>query len=178
MDKKTMVNNLIANGKWTEEDTDFLMGLEEDKLAKMDVPVVNTEEDPEKKETSVVNTEEDPEKKEISEKKETSVVNTAEFLANAPAEVREVLNEAMQTQASKKLELISNITINKKNVFTKDQLSSMSVLELNAIAALAKEEAPDPTRLDFSGQGPVGNAEGEVETPLEAPTMNFIPKEK
>ena len=164
MDKQKMVDNLIANGKWSEDDKPFLMGLEEDKLAKMEAPEVNVE----APEAPAANAE-------APEAPEAPVLNAADYLANAPAEVRDVLQEALLTQASKKTELIGNITANKKNVFTNDQLSSMSVIELNAIAALAKDETPESPKLDFSGQAPIGNVEGD-DTPLEAPVMNFEPK--
>jgi len=179
MDKKAIVETLIANGKWAEEDREFLLGLNEDQLAKM-TPVENTEivkdEEPKIVEEK---TEETPviEKIEDAPAVNTEAVSADQYLANAPADIREVLNEALTTQAQRRAELIDAITANKKNILTKEQLSALSMNGLSAMAALANEDVKDSTSRppNFSGMAPVGNA-GDApaeEEPLEAPTMNF-----
>lgn len=186
MDKQAIVSELIANGQWAETDREFLLGLNEDQLTKIK-PVEDTKAD---KQVAKAKTVKPATNKDGDEDEDDEASNGApaakpstnkqitvdDYLANAPAEIREVMNEAMQSQATRKMGLIATITANKKNVFTKEQLSSLSVNELEAIASLAKpDEEPTPRRASYAGQAPVGNAQdgSEDETPLEAPVMNF-----
>ena len=181
MDKEAIVNDLIANGRWEEKDREWLMGLEEDQLSKME-PVVN--EDGQEGDGDGEGNEEPPAEPMPKAKEEGQedgdgdtppVANATDFMSQLPPEYREVLNEALQTQAEKKSELISVIVANKKNIFTQEQLSSMSVNELKAIAALAQvpEEKEKTITPSFLGMAPVANVGGEVEEPLELPAMSF-----
>lgn len=173
MNKKELVDKLISNTitAWKEEDRTSLEAMDEGVLAKM-VPVENA--DPAPKPATKKDEEE-------AEPKKTPATNAAvtpeQYLSNAPAGVREVLQDAMVTHSAKKAQLIATITANKKNKFTQDQLSAMSANELEAIAALAagEEADPAPRPMNFGGMAPVGNAAGagEPEEPLEAPVMNF-----
>ena len=184
MDKEKFVNELIGNSAWTEDDSKFLMGLEENQLEKM-APVKNESESdgspaPEKTEDVKPKVLDVKEVKDAPAANENQNITPQEFLANAPDDIREVLQDAMVTHASKKEQLIFQITANKKNTFTKDQLSSMNINELVAIAALAvneDEKKSQPSGSNYFGAGaPVfgGNSEAEGDNePLEAPVMNF-----
>ncbi|RLF28616.1 MAG: hypothetical protein DRN14_03850 [Thermoplasmata archaeon] len=171
MNKEEKVAEIIKNTAWTDEDKDFLMGLEDNQLDKM-LPVKN--EEPEEKPEENKG-EGEPEEKPAEQAPEQNKEETAEeFIAKAPAELREVLKDSLQTHAQKKAGLIEKIVANEKNIFTKEQLSSMSVNELNAIAALAAVEEKKPTgAANYFGQAPVGNAAESKEEPLVAPTLNF-----
>lgn len=77
----------------------------------------------------------------------TEVVTTTEteepvtlegFLNNAPAEIREVLNEGIQMQRNAKNELVSKLRSNKSCEFSEIELKSMSLLQLGRLAKLAK----------------------------------------
>lgn len=96
----------------------------------------------------------------------------SDYLEALPAEIREVLNEALTTQAEQKAKLVESIVANKKNILSKEQLTTLKMTELKAMAALAQEEPKAKT--SYAGLGPVGNVQNEVvEEPLLAPTMNF-----
>jgi hypothetical protein len=181
MDKDKFVGELIKNSAWTEEDRKFLLGLNEDQLQKM-APTENEDDEGGEKGLEVAPKAVEPAKAEVAPATNTApVTNTAmtpeQFLASAPMDIREVLNDAMATHAIKKGQLIEKITANVKNVFTKDQLANMSVNELVAIAALAETE-PEKTgpAANYFGMAPIGNVGGKVQEPLLAPTMNFAEK--
>lgn len=167
---KAIVEELTSNGVWTEEDRDFLEGLSEGHLSK----IVNMAK------TAVVTPSIPPseEKKEEIVGEVKQVDNTeqvkapSDYLEALPAEIREVLNEALSTQAEQKAKLIESIVANKRNILSKEQLTTLKMTELKAMAALAQEEPKAKT--SYAGLGPVGNVQNEVvEEPLLAPTMNF-----
>lgn len=167
---KAIVEELISHGVWTEEDRDFLEGLSEGHLSK----IVNMAK------TAVVTPSIPPteEKKEEIVEEVKQVDNTeqvkapSDYLEALPAEIREVLNEALTTQAEQKAKLVESIVANKKNILSKEQLATLKMTELKAMAALAQEEPKAKT--SYAGLGPVGNVQNEVvEEPLLAPTMNF-----
>jgi len=70
-------------------------------------------------------------------------------------------------------DLISRITANEKNKFTKQELASFSINQLSGIASLIKEDEAETTSSgDFSGQGDAeifGNEEGD--DPLTVPVF-------
>lgn len=106
------------------------------------------------------------------------------FLQAAPAEVAAVINNALAVAKAEKDGLITEITGNAKNTFTKEQLEAMPVANLKAIAAFAKSEAKAPApAANYAGQGgaegkgktaPVANA-GE-EAPLGLPSTAPVTK--
>ncbi len=166
---KAIVEELLSNGVWTEEDREFLEGLSEGQLSKI-MSMAKTTVTP-----SIPPTEE---KKEEIEEEVKQVDNTeqvkapSDYLEALPAEIREVLNEALTTQAEQKAKLVESIVANKKNILSKEQLAALKMTELKAMAALAQEEPRAKT--SYAGMGPVGNVQNEVvEEPLLAPTMNF-----
>ena len=175
MKLKEMVDAIVDNTEFAEEDRDFLMGLKPEQLEKM-LPKANAE-----GETPPAEEEPAPVKKEETvtvipevEGDVTDNQTAEEFIANAPAEIREVLKDGLSTHAQKKTSLIAAITANEKNIFTKEQLASMSVNELTAIAALAKADGDTTPIPDYGGMGPVDNATGEdAEEPLVPVVMNF-----
>lgn len=106
-----------------------------------------------------------------------------EYIANAPAGMRDVLSSMAKAHNSQKQGLIQRITANKANRFTPEYLGTKDLEELQAIAALANNSAevqsPRISRftgagLDVSGeqQEMVDNEAGEEE-PLVTPTLNF-----
>ena len=168
--KRAIVDELIPLGDRKEEDREFLEGLGEEQLTK----------NMQTAKTAVVTPSIPPteEKKEEIVEEVKQVDNTGQFKAPAdylealPAEIREVLNEALTTQAEQKTKLVESIVANKKNILSKEQLTTLKMTELKAMAALAQEEPKAKT--SYAGLGPVGNVQNEVvEEPLLAPTMNF-----
>ncbi len=175
MDKKEIVDGLIANSKWEEEDRETLMSLSEDQLGKIEI-VQNAEVPegtvPSEEGETVVN--EDDEDGGVK-----PIVNSAEdYLAAMPPELREVHNEALNTHAEKRAELSATIMAHKRNILTSEHLAELNMNELKAMAVLAKDVKEDVNRPNYSGQAPVGNvgADNKTEEPLLAPVMNFSEK--
>lgn len=108
---------------------------------------------------------------------------TLEQLVNsAPSEVAEAFKYGVRVANQARVGHITTILANESNTFTKEDLAKMPIETLERIANLAKKEAeksylelPFGGRVDFSGQGPVANAGGHVEEPLEIPDM-FAPR--
>lgn len=168
--KRAIVDELIPLGDRKEEDREFLEGLGEEQLtknmqtAKTAVVTHSIPPTEEKKEEIV---------EEVKQVDNTEQVKApSDYLEALPAEIREVLNEALSTQAEQKAKLVESIVANKKNILSKEQLTTLKMTELKAMAALAQEEPKAKT--SYAGLGPVGNVQNEVvEEPLLAPTMNF-----
>jgi hypothetical protein len=66
----------------------------------------------------------------------------AEWLASAPAGIRNVVTNALQQEAATKAALIADITANEANIFTAEQLGAMDVNGLKGVAALAHKPTP------------------------------------
>lgn len=169
--KKKMENTIKTSlGVRKEEDREFLEGLGEEKLTKNMQTAKTAVVTP-----SIPPTEERKEEivEEVKQVDNTEQVKApSDYLEALPAEIREVLNEALSTQAEQKAKLIESIVANKKNILSKEQLTTLKMTELKAMAALAQEEPKAKT--SYAGLGPVGNVQNEVvEEPLLAPTMNF-----
>lgn len=169
--KKKMENTIKTSlGVRKEEDREFLEGLGEEKLTKNMQTVKTAVVTP-----SIPPTEERKEEivEEVKQVDNTEQVKApSDYLEALPAEIREVLNEALSTQAEQKAKLVESIVANKKNILSKEQLTTLKMTELKAMAALAQEEPKAKT--SYAGLGPVGNVQNEVvEEPLLAPTMNF-----
>lgn len=144
-EKDQLVNDLVANAttSFTEDDRAWLSTLEESQLAKLS-PVINEEvEALEEVEEVVV---EDPTSPEAPET--LKAVSTEEYIAAAPDEVRDVLNEGLKMHRNRKESLIKSLMDNARNTFSKEQLNAKSVPELEAIASLA-------TDITFEGAAPI-----------------------
>ena len=86
-------------------------------------------------------------------KKQAPVINVQpqrprtakQWLEEAPAEIRSVVNNAIAFEQRQKDELITAITKNERCLFTKDYLKARSLEELQALATLAtnQEDAPN-----------------------------------
>lgn len=137
---------LIANEKsnYVEKDSEWLENMEEAQLDKM-IANVGISEETEK--TLVIaavekafgeainNGEMVKVEKKGPEEKETPL--TAEsYIANAPAEIQDVLRSSLNMHKEKKAALIDQIVANEQNRFAKEQLENKDVGELENIAAL------------------------------------------
>lgn len=169
--KKKMENTIKTSlGVRKEEDREFLEGPGEEKLTKNMQTAKTADVTP-----SIPPTEERKGEivEEVKQVENTEQVKApSDYLEALPAEIREVLNEALSTQAEQKAKLVESIVANKKNILSKEQLTTLKMTELKAMAALAQEDPKAKT--SYAGLGPVGNVQNEVvEEPLLAPTMNF-----
>jgi len=163
MDKKKVINDLIANKVWAEEDRAFLEAQNEDGLKHLqDRKVI----EPEKKEVIV-------EKKEEKKPDEVVVVNvepltTEQFIANAPSELRESLQHGQTVLAKVRASMIDTIIANKQNKQTKEVLAAKSIDDLQALVDLCP---PTAVANDYSGLGSVQT--GHTEEALPLPKMTF-----
>ena len=196
MANKQLVDQIIANCEcWNEEDREVLNGLAEEKLVAINQHIADWQ-----AAQAVANAArqgfehgdvgftfnekemkfEGKEKPKAPEpKKEEPVANTSqkpqtadEWLAAAPPEIQHVVRNAIATETAQKQALIETITANKANVFKPEQLMTKPVEELQAIAALAKVEAPAKVSY-FGSSVPATNAKEEVEEPLLLPVVNW-----
>lgn len=141
MDKTKLVDGLITNEatQFTEESREWLMSLEADQLTQM-VPIVAEV-------TEVTEPEPEPEPTESSEEDEEDDPRTAEeYIADAPEEVQEVLNQGLRLQKEHRNTLTTAIKANAKNQFDDTELASFALEQLEKLANLS-------TVKDFSGKG-------------------------
>jgi len=138
-EKSKIVNQMIASGKFTEEDRETLMGTPHSLLPKITAilttpakeatpaPVVNKE-----KETTVT----------VAESAQAKTAQSFDDLMKTlDTESQSIMNEMKKTYIENKKNLIDQILANKNNVFTKEQLDGFNVDNLKAIANLAKAPA-------------------------------------
>lgn len=139
--KEEKVQALIAcqRCKYQEKDRDFLMTLNEEQLDLISPPdnVVVKPEDP----PPAANQKEEP-KPEGSER-EPHGNSVEDFLANAPAEIKDVLTESIRFRTNYRAELIKKIAAHPKNKFAANRLQAMTTEDLEGFAALVEDSAPD-----------------------------------
>lgn len=170
MDKKQMVDGLIANKHWKETDREFLMTLPDERVAaihNMIPPAVDAEAEKKKKDKEEADA--------AAAKKNAAAPAPAQItLDQLPPEMRAVYNHGAAVLTAERDALIGTITANTANEFTAAQLQAMELPTLKAMARLAATTAPPP-RYDGQGQpAPVGNAGGAYkEEPLMTPTINW-----
>lgn len=185
MTKIEKATKLIANGQWVETDRAWLEGLDDAKLDRMLTPAA-----------PVANAAPaQPAAAPAAAPAPAPVANAApaapapakplsvdEYIANAPAELRDSMRQSMAWAAQQKAELIERITANANCPFSKEFLGAKDVAELQGLAAMVAPAAPvangqpemfrQPVYFGQAG-GPVGNAAGHVEEPLMPVVMNF-----
>ncbi len=197
MQKEQKVQALIANTatQWEEKDKDTLMALSEDVLDKMtpkaSEPEATTNADKKTASKSKKNADDEEEKKdeeaaaddEMDDEDEEEKANKTkakqnaekpqtveQFIANAPEGMRDMLSSGLSAYKAQKDKVIGVITANKANRFSKEQLSTKSMDELTALAALAQSGMKKNADYSALADTPKANAEEE---PLEAPVLNF-----
>jgi len=174
MDKEQVVEDLISNANtdWDEDDRDALLAFDEAHLTKIAAGVQNAEKSEDKDE---------PEDKDESEDKDEPVENedgneeppqtVEEFIANAPEGMRDMLEAGVRAHKAQRQRIVTVITANKANTFTKEQLATKSIGELEKIAALATAGAK-PAVYDGMAE-PADITGNEEEEPLTPPAMTF-----
>jgi len=159
MKREERIAALVKDGKVKEEDTEHLMALNDATFdsafptepKKDEDPKANAQE-PEKKAEPVKKQEEDPtpaaNAQEPKEKKDEpkKAENVDDFVANAPAEVRETLERAIAADKARKAELVAALVANKRNAFSEEELNAKSIDELEK---LEKSIAPEA---NFAGR--------------------------
>lgn len=154
MEKKTIVDGLIAKNVWKESDRERLMALDEDVLTKM-VPAGQ------------------PKKNEEDPKADTPKPETEEqMLARMPS-VKNRLDRLQKQEDAEKDRLITIITANKKSTFKPDFLKTQDLEMLQNLANLAggEQKPQDNPRFNYGMNGGVspqndGNDDDVKEVPL------------
>ena len=146
MSKEEVVKGLITDeaNKVTEDDQKWLMTLEDGQLEKLAPEEVK---EPTKEEVieKVVASSDDENKEE--EKEEEKDPTAEEYIADAPEEIREILNEGLSLQRATRSDLIKHLTEHKDNKFGEDELKAMSTKYLHNLVSLAHVNA------DYSARG-------------------------
>lgn len=177
------VKALIVNEKsnYTEEDAEWLEGMEEVQLDKMISNVgVSEERDKllvtaavEKAFEDAVNNGEmvKVEKKDPDTKDKPPTAE--EYIANAPGEIQDVLRTSLNMHKEKKAALVQQIMANAQNRFPQEQLESKEVGELENISALIPLKVVDENGQQVSYAANSGNVNDNTnkEEPLEMPTI-------
>lgn len=200
MEKKELIDALIGNAGWEESDRKALDALSVEQLKRIQ-PTANAEggeggsseggsseggaatttpaDDPKSDPKPAATTPPaDPENSTDAPAGNAKVISVADYVAAAPVEVQEVLNNGISTYNAQKQEVVDAILANEQNAFTKEELNSRPLGELRKMAqlmAVAKEEgvARQP---HYAGQAPTPAGNAQVEEAMTMPTMNFEKK--
>jgi len=183
MQRKELIDGLIANKEFDEADRVDLEKLSDATLNKMFQKKTKAEADDE---------DEDDEEAKKPVAKNTAVAQTQnaapeqkpitneEYINNAPPGVRDVLKRAMAAEQRAKDACIKTITGNANNPFTPEFLATKSVDELEGLAKLASGPVSNNTNgtvslppMYFGQATPVGNAALTTEAPLPLPEMSW-----
>jgi len=175
--RKEQIDALIANeaNQWAEDDRELLTNMSDEQFAKVETPVAKVA-DAEEKAPVANDTEEegDVAEKKVDEAEKKPVENKAlsvdEYINNAPAEMRETLKRAVERDKTLKANMVKELTANKRCKFSKEQLASKSLDELQNLMELANIEH------DFSGASPastlVENEDEDVAPAMPAMKWN------
>jgi len=178
MNREQRVNQLIVNKKFDESDRKSLMEMPDGLFDK----VVKNAEDPVPETTTTL----PPATTPAPAAPAANAKQTPEqFIAQAPPEMRGMLQNGLVAYNAERDRLIAVITANSKNRFTKEQLTTKELGELQALAELATPTAPaangsaapayTPSFLGAAG-APQTNAAPVKEEPLPGPVFNFEKK--
>ena len=153
MEKEKAVAALIAcdQTRFTEDHKEWLMSLNDSQLESLQPP--EPPKDEVKKEL-----ERPAEQKAVAENKEEETqtrepVTAEAFLAQAPAELRDVFQEGLDQRKSVREQLIKGLVDNKNCEFTRDELEAATTPQLRKFARLARVQVNFEARL--GGQGEV-----------------------
>ena len=179
MDKKKLVDGLIANASttWAEDDRETLMSLDEGVLTKMmpvvneDEPVVDQDAEAAEGDAEEVPAEEAPAEEAVENKKPMTV---NQFIDAAPEPIREVLQAGLASHQADKKRLTNVIVANERNKFTEKELMAKKIDELRKLAALSAPTKVENSEPRFDGQGdPYDIVENGGEEPLDIERMSF-----
>ena len=101
-------------------------------------------------------------------------VTLAEYIDNAPPEMREVLQSSLNLHNSKREKLITEIKANKANKFTDEKLKAMNMETLENLHSIAAQ----PSGGDYSGGAPTRNNQEAPEVFTPAPGIEAFSSKK
>jgi len=169
--KSEFIASLIANGGYEESDRPMLEGLAEDKLGKLAGKLTANAATPPAQPAQ-------PAAPPVLIPAQPAL-NLDQYVAQAPAPIREILQQGLQANSRRKAELVGIITNTPGCRFSADHLNTQSLDQLEGIASLCQPAAPVANYAGAwtpAANGMAVNASKmpeEDETPYEMPTMNF-----
>jgi hypothetical protein len=159
--KEMTVNQMIENqdNAWTEEDREWLTGLNEAQFSKV---LANAEPKEIIKEVEKI-------VEKVIDNTKAAPTTLAGWLETVPTEIRSVVNAGMKELDTKRASLIAKIAANERNTFNEDQLKGMDMGMLESISNLLPVPAPN-----YSGQAPAGQVvnTGHVEEAYISVTLS------
>ena len=162
MNKAEIVNSLIGNEatQFSEENRSFLEDLEESTLALL-TPVEIEKDKEEEKE--VEGEKKEVEASAVKETKEAAPQTTEDYIAAAPDEIKEVLNQGIKMHSERRGQLTKAITDNSQ--FSEDEIKEypLEQLEKLAVAVAPKDQ--------ILKTGPVSNLGEDSEKTPKAPLV-------
>ena len=178
MNKKKLIDSLISNEKtlWSEDNREWLLTQDKKILENM-VPVENDDDDDDS-ETPAAETlaAETPAAETPAAEEPKKNVTVEEYIAKAPKEIQDMLNNGMASHKADKKRLINVITANDANSFTDEMLESKGLAELIMLAKIArngKKATSDQTIMNYAGLGDAADLTENTEEPLALPEMTF-----
>lgn len=169
MEKKKIIDGLIANKRFEEKDRDVLMGMPDDMLGRLEksyqaaAVALDT-----KTQVDLVLP--------IQSGHSVEVKNMEEYMNTLPAELRLSLQRSLARDKAEKDQLIAVIIKHPKNTFTKEYLETKDIEELTNLANLAVTQNQEPqnvirlNRFNYSGQSdPIQNDSCDGVPVLEPP---------
>lgn len=178
MNKKERVDHLIANAGWTETDREFLTTLSDERLALIGKPAAAPAAPPVVPPPAQVANTTPAAPTQAQVLTALSGLSNEQYIANAPAGIRDYLADGLAAAAQERAGLVTEITANKANIFTPEQLGVKPTPELRAIAVIARATAAPAVGYhrmpNYAGAAgaPVTNVAPAFE-PLLPPVMNF-----
>lgn len=205
---KKLVDAIIGNAKWSDEDRERLGKLPKEKLVELaeakkkypsiqfsmatDTPAENEEGEEEGKVTANIKVPAAPPAPQPTTTTTPAAtpppgeptpatnqkVTAQEYIAAAPKEIQQVLDNGLQIYNEEKNHVIQAILANQNNTFTEQELKDRPLNELRKMAMLmgVKRETQPGRPPQYAGQGPVPTENTEQEECLEMPALNFEKK--
>jgi len=149
--KADLIKGILAHegASFAESDQEWLESMTEEQLVIINDSLVHNtkhdDDDEEEEEKKRKENEEKEKEKKIAAKQNEGVVSVEQYINQAPVEIREVLNSGIRMQQEKKDALIKSLMNNSLNQFSQEDLSRMSLDNLEKINSLADKP-------DYSGQ--------------------------
>lgn len=187
VNKTTKVDKLIGNATspWEDADRDYLMGLDDSRLDKMlatptanaDSPKTPVQQAAEQGAAEAQPAGTTPPPAVPTANAQPQPQTTEQYIANAPPQVREVLQHSMTLHEQERARLVQTIVANERCPWTAEQLAARSVPELQQLAQLAAPAQPAYAPVpNYAGAATPAYAPQPVanrEEGLELPVMNF-----
>jgi len=170
VDKEKLVQDLISNTqtRFTEEDREWLMTLESaqlEKLIPMPVQAGTEEEQEQEQETPLT------QNNRTTAGEKSKPITLSEYIANAPAEMQEVLKSGLKMHQQRKNTLIATLMGNARNKFSREYLEKQDIETLENLVALADVQP------DYTGAGAVLRDQSGDDDQPEAPPELFPVKQ-